>query len=376
MQREIVESGVLEIVPSDFCKFFQSSRGITGTEATYRALLYSHFLQLGIPSDDMVAEYPATTGGMLDLAICNGSAVEHLFEIKGGAYGNRHALKDEIKEGILEKDLRKLEATGTASTKRWMVALDLSSIGSHLNPSRLEWLARECSKRSITLLYFDLDKEIEIAKVFHPRGQVDEIRIPPTDEQRGVGAEVLDSLGSDAFWQGIPGVRNGLHEQNSVLRAYGALLAQGLSTRSISLETYFQFAKGKGEEGNNRPDIAVFKPEIKGMFNLYRYGKYSDPLDPIKVHYLLALIEIKVAPNRSQVEEDIQKLSRWRDSVYKSCEKNGITYPDYSKYIFVGFCTSSEVASLAADRGKELGIDVYCTGSPRNHGRLERAENF
>lgn len=348
-----------ELSPHHLVGFLQHARGIHGSEANYRAMLYRSLRKLGIDESSLEAEFPTASGHLIDLAVRSDDGCHHLFEIKGGAYGNRHALHDEIKAKILERDLKKLAMTGSETTGRWMIALDLSPIGGRLEKGRVDWLAEECTKRNIALLYFDFAESH--AQIFPAKGERYALEIPELKSEGSPSLTIGGVIASDTFWRSVRGIRSGGHEQNQVLRLYEALLDGNVPARSISFETYFGFAKGMGIQGNKRPDIALFDPQLGGRFNLYRAGKSRESFDAIKLMKLIALIEVKASPSLNQALADITKLALWRQMIKIARASQGITSPDECRYIFSSFNTGEDVVKAAAARAAVLGIEArFC----------------
>ena len=250
-----------ELSPHHLVAFLQHARGIHGSEANYRAMLYLSLRRIGIDESSLEAEYPTASGHLIDLAVRTEDGCHHLFEIKGGAYGTRHALHDEIRTKILERDLKKLALTGSETTGLWMIALDLSPIGGRLEKRRIEWLAEECTKRNIALLYFDVAESH--AQVFPAKGPRYGLEVPQLKSGAEPGLDIGEVIGSDAFWRSVRGVRSGGHEQNQVLRFYEALLEVNVPARSISFETYIFDTGDDGTELPVVPDLGTKHDAIR-----------------------------------------------------------------------------------------------------------------
>lgn len=153
------------------------------------------------------------------------------------------------------------------------------------------------------------------------------------------------------------------HEQNQVLRIYERLVYSGFPDYSVSLETYFNFAKGRGKEGNDRPDIAVFNPSVNGKLNLYVGSVTKMSRDAMKIQKLQALIEVKVAPSKDQALCGIRKLNCWRNRIRDVCPDLEFDFPEIARFIFAGFLIDDETAFQATECGKDLDIDVWALRS-------------
>jgi hypothetical protein len=348
---------MLEVLKS----FFSRARNVTGSEETYRALLVYQLRQAGIEFEDIVAEYRAVSG-RIDLAILDRSKggeviISDLIEIKGGAYGNRHALHDELKPGLESRDLRKLEETGDSNTRRWFIALDLSSIRGPVSDEARSWVTHECASRNIGFAYYDFST-LE-AEVVSASGK---INMPIEDQTPSyrMNHELTKILDSDLFWAKV---RKGwdsqrLHEQNQVLRIYEALMLHSIPDYAISLETQFQFAKGNTKNGNNRPDICVFDPTINGKFNLYAQGKSTQSRDALKLSKLQRLIEVKVSPSLSDALDDINKLAKWRSQMKSKAQSLGVEIPGGACFMFVAANVDDEIVPEIMETAKDMNISV------------------
>ena len=226
-----------------------------------------------------------------------------------------------------------------------------------VDPARIDWLSIECARRGITLIYFDVQGDA--ASVYRRSVNRETIEIPRFEDVADGSNRTRELACSEVFWKEVPAVPAGLHEQNFVASAYGALLDAGVSVRSVSLETFFQFAKGRSKEGNDRPDLTLFDPKVRGAFNLYQKGKTAQSLDAFKLMHLCAMVEFKVNPSAVQALADIRKLDAWREKVAVSCAKNGIAVQSNARYIFVAHDAREEVLQPCEDLGRNLGIDVF-----------------
>lgn len=341
--------------------FFSRARNLTGSEETYRALLVYQLRQAGIEFDDIVAEY-STESGRIDLALLDrrkgGEAIiTDLIEIKGGAYGNRHALHDEFKLGLESKDLKKLEETGDSNTRRWFIALDLSSIKGPVNEEARSWVTNECVQRNISFAYYDFSTlEAEVVSA----GATINLPIEDQTPNPRMNHELTRILDSDLFWSQV---RNnsrsqGMHEQNQVLRIHEALMLHSIPDYAVSLETQFKFARGKTKNGKNRPDICVFDPAIDGNFNLYTRGKSTQSRDALKLSKLQRLIEVKVSPGISDAIDDIHKLAQWRSQMKSEAEELGVELSGEACFMFVAANVDDRIIPEIMDSAKELNISV------------------
>ncbi|MCZ6894363.1 MAG: hypothetical protein O7H40_10000 [Gammaproteobacteria bacterium] len=221
---------------------------------------------MGYEANDVVAEL-RTAKGRVDISINNDAGARHLTEIKGGAHGGQHALHRELGSTIVERDLKKLREFDSSSTCRWLIALDLSSIKKGVGKEKIEWTEKQCAEKEIAFVYFELENTR--ARVFLPGQTETSLEVVPQAPNARTDEDRIKLIDSRKFWQSVSFGKISWHEQNQVLRIYERLVDSGFSDYSVSLETYYNFAKGRGKEGNDRPDIAVFNPSVNGKLNWY-----------------------------------------------------------------------------------------------------------
>ena len=360
MEQPVSRGGKSELIPEVLKAFFARARNIVGSEETYRAILVHQLRNVGIHCDDIVAEYP-TGSGRIDLAILSrdqpGESIAHLIEIKGGAYGNRHALHDELKAGLEKKDLKKLKETGDVNTKRWFIALDLSSIKGPIDLEARSWAASECTRRGINFVYYDFFS-LFAQIISSGRQLVLSVEDQPTNYR--MDPEAASVMDSDLFWEKSSKACQSkvLHEQNMVLRIYEALMSHRLPDYAVSLETQFQFAKGRSKNGKNRPDICIFDPTINGKFNLYAQGRIAQSRDALKLSKLQRLIEVKVAPTIGDALDDIKKLAGWRAQMQSRANDLGVEMHDQVGFMFVAAHVDSRIQPEIIDYARDLGIST------------------
>lgn len=357
--RKIVEIFDTMISKRVFECFLGKARNILGSEQTYRMLLVESLIDAGIQRDRIIAEYPAKCGGLIDLAILcrDGTEVEHLFEIKGGAYNVRHALHDELNYEKLEKqDFRKLRNTGSEMTKRWFIALDLSMLGGVVESEKLKEVGSLCESHDVCFVYYDFRSET--AEVTLAGELTSECAIASRSPGAFMAPEQQEVLLQNEVWLGVAKGRINQHEQNAVISLCLGLRRAGIPASSISLETQFKCApsKSRRKEGSSRPDVCVFDPSINGLFNLYAEGKRNQSRDSLKLMKLQSLIEVKNNPTEKQALEDIEKLDNWRVLLRNEADKLGIE--THLLFQFVTFNTSEGVIRACEEAAFEKNVDL------------------
>jgi hypothetical protein len=167
-------------------------------------------------------------------------------EFKGGAYGNRNALRDTVRPGRPIDDLEKLAALPGKSLERWFLCIDLPSLGRALtcgrgrgggrggrdpgactSPTTVRAIRRSpCARRVATLRSLPVpaapagtSNARSVAPLFGPKGSVRQWLTG--QEGRLVGSE--DVL---------------------VSQIYHGLRRAGFGAQQVSLETYYSFATG------------------------------------------------------------------------------------------------------------------------------------
>jgi hypothetical protein len=126
--------------------FFAEAGGVIGAEKTYHALFTHHLFAAGAPLGAVGREVGLNGRAKVDVVLFDPAArgdfartdlARVAIEFKGGAYGNRNALRDTVRPGRPIDDLEKLAALPGKSLERWFLCIDLPSLGRAL--TRTGW---------------------------------------------------------------------------------------------------------------------------------------------------------------------------------------------------------------------------------------------
>jgi hypothetical protein len=298
-------------------QFFGSISLIVGHEANYQAALQHHLTRH--VRGDVLREHSDNRAGKggIDVVVRDEKTkeVSMAFEIKGGAQNINNALTNTFNKGGYCSDYKKLEKLNT-TTSCWMIAIDALELGRGLPyPTQLE--AVETARGyGVGFAYYALGETS--ATVVHPDGRLMHPTVEPSSGA-GTSFERVRSFitSSETIYDQlkIDGYRFG-KEADVVGSLYSGLLQHGCSPSQISLETYFGFAPGG--EMQERPDICIYEPSIRGHFNLYPNGNNRDSYDQTKLENLRCLIEVKKDSSFKACEKDLDKIMVWREQISRS----------------------------------------------------------
>lgn len=309
---------------------FSDASLICGREDVIHAVIYHHLVRSGIDSQRISREQRLSKGP-IDIALFkenfNGNfstttdIPEVVIEVKGGAYGNRNALLQEIDAGGYCKDMDKLRLEAEKGVECWFLCVDMAELGRAVMSPKLQLISERCSSLGICFAYY-----CQGDSIFHlstPRNNLTQVPLVKkvAREPRRADGFILErgSLKLDAFAAACLSVSG--HEANCTARFYHCLRNAGYRTEQISLETYFSFAARPGQKMQQRPDLVIFNDKFDGRFNLYKNGNRKHSNDAHKLSHIDAIFEIKggASMNKKSDKEvmsayigDIQKLALWR----------------------------------------------------------------
>ena len=346
-------------------RFFFEAKNISGAEKTFHALFYHHLLEASFPHTRIAREYRIArksidfvifdrdqTG---DFADPNGRATQ-AFEFKGGAYGDRNALRDQVnpRRGRIE-DIDKLAAIELAELNKWFICIDLRDPGIALGGDDVTTIARMASDQGVHFVYFDQTADHFIAAP--ASGKLRSYPLEPIASGRCNGSASIslgkDELLLDDLLEYAGSIRGS--EDNNVALIYHHLRQSGFTAEQLSLETYFGFANRKSSRMQWRPDISVFDPAVRGLFNLYRQGDRRRSNDIHKLVNLRALIEVKGSTATHKYsdarlhrtyQDDLDKFVRWKTLVTEAKQEHDIRGVEEPSYVFFGFDKRSKPLSV------------------------------
>lgn len=310
-------------VKTIFANFFNDMSGVCGYENTFHANFCHHLLTDGLAKEGFAREY-RLNGLPVDVVLFaepdNGAWIMHdrprvAIEFKGGAYGNRNALRDTIDADGHCDDLDKMLPYRKVGMECWFVCVDVAELGISLSERARQRVVANCVRLGINFAYHAQD---EAAFLLCIDGKTEKCLLP---------TKVLSITPLSPKWQDclshLPNLmlNHSASEATYMSLLYHALHRAGFTANQLSLETYFKCAKGRAQM-QNRPDMCVFDTKVAGRFNLYRNGKKERSNDGAKLGNLHALIEVKGssateklsdARFAKQIEKDIYKLVGWRE---------------------------------------------------------------
>ena len=310
-----------------FANLFADIATVCGHEANYQAHVADHLADcFGI--NRVAREYKDSRVGRggIDVALLDkANGVPCIsFEIKGGAYGDRNALKDTIDSNGYCKDMDRLNVLAKDGVECWFLCVDAVELGRVMDDTLLRKASDNCRAKNIGFAYLSQDEKY--AHIWYPDGRYVEPELISRDSNGASAEEAHNLLLSERFWKNITDEikTSSAYECDIQALIYRNLRQSRCAPSQVSLETYFNFAVENGKRMQKRPDICLFEPSIDGHFNLYANGKRSQTNDPRKLSSLCAVIEIKGGRSLQKSSDrlvmqkyvdDLNKLIEWRGRI-------------------------------------------------------------
>lgn len=311
---------------------FAETAHFCGREDVIQAIIYHQMLKAGI-SPQRVAREQTIGKNRVDIVLF-GEEVKGDFattqckpiaaiEVKGGAYGDRNALKDEIDSTGFCKDMTKLKVDAGRGIECWFLCVDMPELGRAISPLKVGFVSEQCAAQGLSFAYYCQGDEYFYSS--RPGQQL--IRVPIITAGKvdhiNNGLQLFDRIEPKlvALSQKCLSV-NG-HEANNTGLLYDCLRTVGFGVSQVSLETYFSFAAKVGNRMQDRPDLVVFDADFDGRFNLYKEGNTRRSNDGHKLSHIDTIFEVKGSAAMTKKSDkaildiylaDIQKLKLWRDS--------------------------------------------------------------
>ena len=301
-----------------------------GKEDVIHAIIYHHLLESGLFPSQVAREQPVSTN-RIDVVVFN-EEIQGQFkntyllpmvaiEVKGGAYGNRNALNDEISSDGYCKDMDKLEKEVEKGITSWFICVDMPELGRAVTREGVNKIYSQCKKRKVSFAYFCQGEEHFF---YAPAGEAESNERITINKNGGIepGVKSILNTGNPDFNSMCEQLLkiNG-HEANTTAALYQLFRKTGLAASQISLETYFSFAKKSGSRMHDRPDLVLFDKDFDGTFNLYRKGNTELPNDSHKMAHINTILEVKgsaamnLKSDKARLKiylEDIAKIKGWQ----------------------------------------------------------------
>ena len=301
-----------------------------GKEDVIHAIIYHHLLESGLFPSQVAREQPVSTN-RIDVVVFD-EQVQGQFkntyllprvaiEVKGGAYGNRNALNDEISSDGYCKDMDKLEKEVANGIASWFICVDMPELGRAVTREGVNKIHSQCKKRKISFAYYCQGEENYF---YAPVGKAESSQKIAINKNGGIKPKVKSILNAsnpdfNNMCEHLLKI-NG-HEANTTAALYQLFRKSGLAASQISLETYFSFAKKPGSRMHDRPDLVLFDKDYDGTFNLYRKGNAELPNDSHKMANINTILEVKgsaamnLKSDKARLKiylEDIAKIKGWQ----------------------------------------------------------------
>ena len=320
----------MEITKSILSAIFGEANEFCGKEDVLHAIIYRQLILSGLSPLQIAREQPISSS-RIDVVVFDKSIAGQFhktsvlprlaIEVKGGAYGDRNALNDEICSDGYCKDMEKLEKEVSNGLDSWFICVDMPELGRAVNEGLIRKIHKQCAKRKISFAYFCQGGN---SYYYLPVSNQSESKEPLTTSHESTTPDI-ESIFSKSNAEFMSMSHNLLsingHEANTTAAIYQLLRESGLSVPQVSLETYFSFAKKKNSRMHDRPDLVVFNQNFDGKFNLYQKRDRSLSNDLHKLSHINSIIEVKgsAAMNSKSdkarldiYSDDIEKLKRWK----------------------------------------------------------------
>ena len=310
---------------------FSDTSLFCGKEDVIHAIIHHQLMKSGIPLQ-RIAREQALSGNRVDVVLfgngVNGDFSTTLckalaaIEVKGGAYGNRNALKDEIDATGYCKDMEKLKVEAAKGIECWFLCVDMPELGRAVSPPKVGLVAEQCAAHGLSFAYYCQGEGS--FHVSRPRQKLTSVPvgvISPASNAGGTGF-LLDRKSPKLAMLTRQCLSVNGNEANITALLYDCLRSTGFGVAQLSLETYFSFAAQNGSRMQERPDLVVFNADFDGRFNLYKAGDIRQSNDVHKLAHIDTIFEVKggAAMNKKSDKvimqaylDDIRKLERWRD---------------------------------------------------------------
>ena len=281
---------------------FADSSLFCGKEDVIHAVIYHQLLKAGV-SPLRIAREQALSGNRVDVVlfgdqVCGDFATTTeaplaAIEVKGGAYGNRNALKDQIEPDGYCKDMAKLKPEAERGIECWFLCVDMPELGRAVSPQKAGQMSEHCAAHGLSFAYYCQGEE----RFYVSRPGQKLMGVPIATVHATVNSGGTDFLFDPRGSRLAALARNCLavngHEANVTALLYDCLRNAGFCTAQLSLETYFSFAAQDGSRMQDRPDLVVFNADFDGRFNLYKGGDRRYSNDTHKLAHIDTMFEVK-----------------------------------------------------------------------------------
>lgn len=309
---------------------FGDANEFCGKEDVIHAIIYHRLLESGLSPTQVAREQPVSSS-RIDVVVFDKqiqgkykstNIIPKLaIEVKGGAYGDRNALNDEITSDGYCKDMEKLEKEVEIGIESWFICVDMPELGRAVNSSLIKKIHAQCRRRRISFAYY-CQGENHYYYAPNDANQSNEKIVVNNQSGRDIQVQSVLNGSNPNFNKMCKELLqiNG-HEANTTAALYHLFRRSGFTVKQLSLETYFSFAKKPGSSMHDRPDMVLFDKEFDGMFNLYKKGNRNNTNDGHKLRHIDTIFEVKGSATMNSKGdkarlgiylEDIAKLHRWQ----------------------------------------------------------------
>lgn len=312
---------------------FSDASMFCGREDVIHAIVHHRLVRSGISPLRISREQNLTSAGRVDVVLYGDSLVDRLtdpagakpiaaIEVKGGAYGNRNALQDELDSTGFCKDMTKLQVDASRGVECWFVCIDMPELGRAVSALKAQLVSERCTAHGLCFAYYCQGESF--CYISRPERALARADVPVASAGLTTGSSEYLFTADDPRFRAL--ARSMLmvsgNEANISSLLYNSLRDCGYGVQQLSLETYFSFAAKPGTRMQDRPDMVIFDASFDGRFNLYKGGNTRLSNDRHKLAHIETIVEVKGGSAIGRKSDagvmrdylrDIEKLGRWRE---------------------------------------------------------------
>lgn len=142
---------------------FAESSAFCGNEDVLHAVIYHQLRKAGQPHT-RIAREQALANNRVDIVLYGNDVAGNFsatqmkpvaaIEVKGGAYGTRNALRDEIDASGYCADMDKLKPEAARGVESWFICVDMPELGRAISPAKVELVSEQCALHGLSFAYY------------------------------------------------------------------------------------------------------------------------------------------------------------------------------------------------------------------------------
>ena len=155
------------------------SSAFCGKEDVLHAVIYHQIRKAGQPHT-RIAREQKLSNNRVDIVLYGNDVAGDFsvtqkkpvasIEVKGGAYGTRNALREEIDASGYCADMAKLRPEAAKGVESWFICVDMPELGRAISPAKVELVSEQCTLHGLSFAYYCQGEEQFY--VSHPKKQL------------------------------------------------------------------------------------------------------------------------------------------------------------------------------------------------------------